>query len=94
MYFENFDEHLQIFIDTNPSLPSLPPPLPPRSPGTSQSLSLIFIWQKCSKLTIYMQNYDTDPYIKKTERIQRWNKKEYQNLFVSFTEGPVPLTGL
>ena len=31
-----------------------------------------------------MQNYKlkTDPYIKKTERIQRLNKKESQNLFV------------
>ena len=71
----------------------------PSPPGTSQSLSVIFIWQNCSKLTIYMQNYKvkTDPYIKKTERIQRWDKKEYQNLFVSlylFTEGPVLFTGL
>ena len=46
-----------------------------------------------------MQNYNlkTDPYIKKTERIQRWNKNEYENLFVSlylFTEGPVLPTGL
>ena len=71
----------------------------PPHPGTSQSLRLIFIWQNCSKLTIYMQNYKlkTDSYTRKTERIQRWNKKDYQNLFVSlylFTEGPVLLTGL
>ena len=46
-----------------------------------------------------MQKYKlkTDSYIQKTERIQRLNKKEYQNLFVSlclFTDGPVLFTGL
>ena len=86
--FWNFNEHLQIFIETTPH------------PRNKSKLKCNLYLAKLLKTDhIYMQNYKvkTDPYIKTTERIQRWNKKKYQNLFVSlylFTEGPVLFTGL
>ena len=46
----------------------------------------LYLAKLLKTMTISMQNYKlkTDPYIKKTEKTQRWNKKEYQNLFVSY----------